>query len=245
MSKNTITCSMRSLKAASLIPNPREPRYYINGVCIQATATRTRLMATNGAMGLIIDEERNNLLKRPFVEIILPLDVINTYKVNDRNEFNLTISFDNSPLKPSLTYEGRTLTIDAIDGSFPQIPAIIPAAAEASIDTDVKIIFEVGGETREQDASFSLSWLPPLSDRYVHKLSRALRLWAGVPEAKGRPPFLIPSLEEGKVLVHPPMKVSGQKALGLLLCLKDKAEAPNVSWAQQSLKALVVSGATS
>jgi len=223
-----ITCSLRSLKAASLAAaNDRdERRLYLKSVFIQATATTTRLVATNGHILLVIDEEQKNVLSEKRVEFIIPLEDIKGLKVRWSSEENVTIEFEDVPSKLHLTTQGKTQIVEAMDTRYPDYTRVIPKPQ--------KIKYEEKGKTLHRLP------LPPISDKYHAILSSAIRLWAGEDEKRGLSAALYPAEgEEDPVLVFHRKGVDaieGRRCLGVLMPLKmDSWAAPKVEWAATPL----------
>jgi len=73
----------------------------------------------------------------------------------------LIISFDNSLLKPSLTFKSSTLIIETIDGTYLQAAAAIPAAALEAIKPGLKRILKGGKMIEEESSIYSLYWQYP------------------------------------------------------------------------------------
>ena len=79
-----IYTTLSALKAINLLSADKDIRYYLNGVHVTATATATRLTATDGhALGIHQSEQQNEGVD--FVEMIIPNDVIKLIKSASKN----------------------------------------------------------------------------------------------------------------------------------------------------------------
>jgi len=230
---NEITCSLRSLKAASLAAetSKNDFRYYLQGVCIQATATTTRLVATDGRMLLVIGERRENVLSEKSVEFIIPLEAIKGLKVRHTSEENVIIKFEGTPSRFHLTAQGKTQIVEAIDGTFPEYTRVIPQPQKI--------------EHEEKEMGFHRLPLPQISDKYHAILSSAIRLWAGEDEKKGLSAALYPAEDDGAPVLVSHQKgvdvIEGQRCLGVLMPLKiETPKAPDIAWATTPLSSSVV-----
>jgi DNA polymerase-3 subunit beta len=119
----TIFIDAAELKAVRVFAAELDIRSYLNGVLVQATATTTRIVATDGSVVGVFDREQKNE-NIVFEEIIIPTDVIDTLKPDNKLPVRVLIANGWLALKQ---YDDRELTFKSIDGRFPDIGRVIPS----------------------------------------------------------------------------------------------------------------------
>jgi DNA polymerase-3 subunit beta len=71
-----ITIDANLLKAAAHLAAVKDVRYYLNGVLVEATASTTRAVATDGSILGAFEFEHHNALAQDCHSLIVPTDVI-------------------------------------------------------------------------------------------------------------------------------------------------------------------------
>lgn len=122
----TINVSAKALKAAVQFAATKDPRFYLNGVLLQATADETRLVATDGGMLGAFREVRGNLVDG-LVEFIIPRDVIDGLKVTEKQLKTPLIIQPSVDGHMSMTLAGTSpVLFKPVPGKFPDYPRVIP-----------------------------------------------------------------------------------------------------------------------
>lgn len=119
----TITINARALKAAAMCASAEESRFYLRGVFIETSAGGVTLTATDGhrlvAMTHALAVDAPHDATAPAV--IVPLHMIDKLKIGKRapDYATLTIDATVNPAKLTLSFDGLSITGEAVDGTFP------------------------------------------------------------------------------------------------------------------------------
>ena len=120
-----IYTTLSALKAINLLSADKDIRYYLNGVHVTATATATRLTATDGhALGIHQSEQQNEGVD--FVEMIIPNDVIKLIKSASKNVDTVVIDTEDGITGTIGAITGAAVSFKAIDGKFPDVQRVMP-----------------------------------------------------------------------------------------------------------------------
>jgi hypothetical protein len=120
-----IYTTLSALKAVNLLSADKDIRFYLMGVCVTATATATRLTATDGhALGIHQSEQQNEGVD--FVEMIIPNDVIKLIKSASKNVDTVVIETADGITGTIGAITGAAVSFKAIDGKFPDVQRIMP-----------------------------------------------------------------------------------------------------------------------
>jgi DNA polymerase-3 subunit beta len=120
----------KALKAVSLFQAVKDIRYYLNGVCIQASPTETRLIATDGhtlaAHRLACENEGGYL-----PELIIPSDTVKqvlAWKSINKACADMPMTLTINGNECRITWQGDKVAVfKAIDGKFPDYARVIPS----------------------------------------------------------------------------------------------------------------------
>lgn len=119
----TITINARALKAAAMCASAEETRYYLKGVYVETTPAGVTLTATDGhrlvAMHHAPAVDAPHDASAPAV--IVPLHMIDKLKIGKRapDYATLTIDATVNHAKLTLSYDGLSITGEAVDGTYP------------------------------------------------------------------------------------------------------------------------------
>jgi DNA polymerase III sliding clamp (beta) subunit (PCNA family) len=120
-----IYTTLSALKAVNLLSADKDVRYYLIGVQVTATATATRLTATDGhALGIHQSEQQNEGVD--FVEMIIPNDVIKLIKSASKNVDTVVIETADGITGTIGAITGAAVSFKAIDGKFPDVQRVMP-----------------------------------------------------------------------------------------------------------------------
>ena len=120
-----IYTTLSALKAVNLLSADKNIRYYLNGVHVSATATATRLTATDGhALGIHQSEQQNEGVD--FVEMIISTDVIKLIKSASKNVDIVVIDTEDGITGTIGSITGAAVSFKAIDGKFPDVQRVMP-----------------------------------------------------------------------------------------------------------------------
>lgn len=119
-----ISIDAAELKAVCSFSAQQDVRYYLNGVLVQASASQTRLVATDGHILGIFDHAFENE-GVTFEEIIIPTDVIKGFKVANKN-LPVQIIIENGQYRIQQLAD-QALIFKPVDAKYPDYTRIIPA----------------------------------------------------------------------------------------------------------------------
>ena len=120
-----IYTTLSALKAVNLFSADKDIRYYLMGVRVTATATATRLTATDGhALGTHQSEQQNENVD--FVEMIIPNDVIKLIKSASKSVDTVVIDTTDGITGTIGSTTGAAVSFKALDGRFPDVQRIMP-----------------------------------------------------------------------------------------------------------------------
>lgn len=120
-----IYTTLSALKAVNLLSADKDVRYYLNGVHVSATATATRLIATDGhALGMFQSDQQNEGVD--FVEMIISTDVIKLLKSASKTVDTVVIETQDGLTGTIGAITGAAVSFKAIDGKFPDVQRVIP-----------------------------------------------------------------------------------------------------------------------
>jgi DNA polymerase-3 subunit beta len=122
------TLDLNILRAANMAASTEQTRYYLNGVCVELTATATTYIATDGHILFAYRQEIANDLIGTW---IIPSTIIKQIKTNKHNPYvTLSRVDDTSTGSVHLKLEnGIALVFEPIDGTFPDWRRVIPRNA--------------------------------------------------------------------------------------------------------------------
>lgn len=135
----TITIRRNALRAMLHLAGDRDVRSYLNGVLVEANATATRLVATDGHVLGVFEQPAPK--KTPnevagVVQIIVPRETLALLKADRKALPRVTLTWDETA--PTVAYgavaaaelddSGRRIGFTPIDGKFPDYTATIPHA---------------------------------------------------------------------------------------------------------------------
>lgn len=141
MTTIAINIDGRKLAAIAILAAKADVRYYLTGVYVEATATQTRLAATNGRY-LGMHGKCNPLDDNEGCEwetLILPPDVIAKCKPVKNTPSICTVLIGGPQignLKRIYTmrlWDGTLIPFDPIDGVFPDLRRVVPAMSPSGI----------------------------------------------------------------------------------------------------------------
>lgn len=123
-------------RAALHTAGDRDIRYYLNGVCVQASATETRVIGTDGACLSVfrMDATGSNDVEG-LVSITVPREVVSNIK---KGSGKLTLKRFAGDAKWCLTDDIRAQFFDPVEGMFPDYTRVMPR--------------ETSGESAQYDA---------------------------------------------------------------------------------------------
>jgi len=120
-----IYTTLSALRAVNLLSADKDLRHYLTGVHVTATATATRLTATDGhALGIHQSEQQNEHVD--FVEMIISTDVIKLIKSASKNVDIVVIDTTDGITGTIGSITGAAVSFKAIDGKFPDVQRIMP-----------------------------------------------------------------------------------------------------------------------
>ena len=140
-----IQIDLQKLTALKLLAGKDDIRYYLNGVCVEATASETRMMSTNGHMAGMariggFEGQANVMGADGFITFVVPNDVIE--KINWKAGklaamATVVIESWEVPHNPGAelvkqiqcvlqTVDGVRYPFSALDGKFPDIRRVMP-----------------------------------------------------------------------------------------------------------------------
>lgn len=117
-----------AFKAVSLFQAVKDVRYYLNGVCVKASPTETRLIATDGHTLAVHRQQFANDGYLP--ELIIPSDTVKTvlsWKAAHKslNDLPMELTFNGDECR--ITWCGDKVAVfKRIDGKFPDYTRVIP-----------------------------------------------------------------------------------------------------------------------
>lgn len=136
MTTYTITINARALKAVAMCASSEETRYYLRGVFIEANQSGVTMTATDGhrlaALNHSLHTDDWNAPQAPAV--IVPLHLIDKLKIGKRAPDYATLTIEPSsfpaphPAKLTLSFDGLSVTSDAVDGTYPNARHIVRGA---------------------------------------------------------------------------------------------------------------------
>lgn len=131
-----IYTKLSTLRALANLAAEKDIRYYLCGLLIEANTEQTRVVATNGhVMGVMNNNardlgEQGNEITSP-VSFIIPIDAIKMLKPagNKLDQVSITIERDGSGLVLRGVINvlgGASVNFTAVDGKFPDYVRVIP-----------------------------------------------------------------------------------------------------------------------
>lgn len=132
METQSIEIYLPALKATSRCMAKHDIRYYLNGVCVEADATQTILVATDGHRILATRRKAENVLDKP-VRFIMPDDIVKlfTSQAGPRKSALSTIPFtkrDGNKWAANLfrMFSSPAVEFKPIEGIFPDWRKVVP-----------------------------------------------------------------------------------------------------------------------
>lgn len=121
-----VSINLNALKVAAMFASNDAVRYYLQGVHVMPRADGLQISATNGhylTMLLQPYEDGETAPQWPEGGVIVPLSLLSRVKPDKRVKL-ATISFNGTTC--TLAHMGATYSEGAIDGTFPNVRAVIP-----------------------------------------------------------------------------------------------------------------------
>ena len=122
-----IYTKLSTLRALANLAAEKDIRYYLCGLLIEASATQTRVVATNGHVMGIMNGAHENEVSASF---IIPIDAIKMLKpANKADMVSITIERDGTGqvLRGAINVlGGASVNFTAVDGKFPDYVRVIP-----------------------------------------------------------------------------------------------------------------------
>lgn len=136
--KPTFYVTRSYLKAALRIAPKNDIRYFLNSVFIEADATHTTMVTTNGHVLLVLRQKAENKLEKP-VSVIMPREVCESIlKLNIKPLPAIGIAQESddefSTLLTSLA-ENSTLHFRSIEAAYPDWKRVIPEKVSGEAGT--------------------------------------------------------------------------------------------------------------
>ena len=123
--KTIIHSNSDQLRASLLTAATKDIRYYLNGVCIEASPTYTRLISTDGHRASIQGFKVENTIEKE-IQFIVPFETLKMLKSKDT-----FVTFESDDL---INWTMKTLTLNvnfvAVEGKFPDWRRIVPKDSE-------------------------------------------------------------------------------------------------------------------
>jgi len=136
--KPTLYIDRDHLKAALRVAPKRHIRYFLNGVFIQADATQTIMVATDGHMLLVLRKPTENSLAKP-VELIMSREVCeNVLRLNIKllSSIDLIQDASGSWSAPLSNLDmGNRLSFNPVEAKYPDYRKVIPEKVSGEAGT--------------------------------------------------------------------------------------------------------------
>lgn len=124
----TVTIDRGALRGMLNLAAKKDIRYYLNGLLVEATPEKTRLVATDGhVLGIYTCNATANDANTGNVSVILPRDLCERIKA-EKNIPLVMLEVDGDNV--TLVDCGQRIGGKRIDGNFPDYTATIPAEAD-------------------------------------------------------------------------------------------------------------------
>lgn len=124
------------LKAAAIAAGVEETRYYLQGVYVEPMRDDIRLTGTNGHVLICArqDYHDDGLAARP-APFIMPSDLIAKVKLTKKHgpKAFANVTLDASAQQITIEFDGASYGAKAIDGTYPNYRAVIPAEAPTPV----------------------------------------------------------------------------------------------------------------
>ena len=130
------------LRGAAIFASTEQARYYLNGVYVESVGQHMRLVATDGKVLFAAQVE---ISTHDPIKAIIPLALIKRLPTTKKGHEHVDLVIEGN--KVSLTYNGTTVSADAIDGTYPDYARIVPT----------EISYEVAHYDPEQIGLFSMA----------------------------------------------------------------------------------------
>lgn len=132
-----VSVQRNQILAATHVMAKKDIRHYLNGVCIEITPKTVSVSATDGHIAFLSKNEIETEMDTDFVQIILPIEVIQAAKNVDKDE-NWILEFDDKAGIGKLA----DVPFTAISGRFPDIQRVIPKQNADGKITDQPVDFK-------------------------------------------------------------------------------------------------------
>ena len=134
----SIKINRDQLRAALCTAAKSDVRYYITGVCIEATPPHTRLIATDGACMSVQVSQEDNQLTDSSSQHIIPSDIVKL--VTAKSPVFLELTSENGDLW-QIHLGGTYTTFKMIDGKFPDWRRVVQTKVSNEVgDYDIDIL---------------------------------------------------------------------------------------------------------
>ena len=123
--KTIIHSNSDQLRASLLTAATKDIRYYLCGVCIEASPTYTRLISTDGHRASIQGYKVENTIERE-IQFIVPFDTLKMLKPKDT-----FVKFESEDyINWTMTTKNFSVNFTIVDGKFPDWRRILPKDSE-------------------------------------------------------------------------------------------------------------------
>ena len=121
-----------TVKALLLAAGKNDPRYYLNGVCIDVRATDTVAVATNGHMLVALPVTLDDGVVPIVGQYIIPRDVLEGLKPAYKGA-TATITIDPATQKVLINTGGTSVSASLVDGAYPTWRRVVPREVSGAV----------------------------------------------------------------------------------------------------------------
>lgn len=125
-----LTINLNQLKALAITASTEETRYYLKGVCIEATPDKALGISTDGHRLLAIKLDATWDDKPDHFSIIIPLQTIAAIKADRRIS---TATLKKGADSWTLTHVDQSILFKPIDGTYPDWRRIVPDTVSGEV----------------------------------------------------------------------------------------------------------------
>ena len=149
MTKSHLIIDNGLLRAAALFASTDPHRHYIGGVYIETVKDKTRIVATDGKT---MFAAQINMAGTVPVKTIIPLHLVKKLPTTKRGQDHVDVVIDGQDV--SLSYNGTTVSGQAVDGTFPDYRRVVPQEFNGELtqfDPDQLAAFKKAGKLMGAD----------------------------------------------------------------------------------------------
>lgn len=121
--------NLNHLKAVSIMASHEKALYYLNGVCLVVAENGFNLVATNGYALVVYGDADIRQTFPDGQKAIIPREFIDKIKPHKHNPMG-ELSIEGTRVK--IEHDGKIMTSELIDETFPDIVQVIPIALKAT-----------------------------------------------------------------------------------------------------------------